>query len=221
MKKRTVLGLALLLLVLSALPASAHRPYFEEADITADKPWSVSDPTISTAIYATLDTRSDADYYAFDGRKGQRILLSLTIPQIAGQEQFAPEMALLGPGLGAASLPARASLPDRVVNAAGEGVQLIPALVGDAKSFYEPFSRTSYWERQEEIVTLPADGRYVVAVWNAEGAVGRYTFVIGDKERPGGDLAFGRKLRSYWTPVPEPAPEPTQAGVTGYHHCGE
>jgi hypothetical protein len=215
MKKRTVLGLVLLLLVLSALPASAHRPYFEETDITADKPWSVADPTISTAIYATLDTRSDADYYAFDGRKGQRILLSLTIPQIAGQEQFAPEMALLGPGLGAASLPAR------VVNAAGVGVQRIPALVGDAKSFYEPFSRTTYWERQEEIVTLPADGRYVVAVWHAEGAVGRYTFVIGDKERPGGDPAFGRKLRSYWTPVLEPAPEQTPAGVTGYHRCGK
>ena len=158
---------------------------------------------------------SDADYYAFDGRKGQRILLSLTIPQIAGQEQFAPEMALLGPGLGAASLPAR------VVNAAGVGAQLIPSLKGEAKSFYEPFSRTSYWERQEEIVTLPADGRFVVAVWHAEGAVGRYTFVIGDKERPGGDLAFGRKLRSYWTPVLEPAPEPKPAGATGYHRCGK
>ena len=212
MKKRTVAGLVLLLLALSAVPASAHRPYFEETDITADKPWFVSDPTISTAIYATLDTRSDVDYYAFDGRKGQRILLSLTIPQIAGQEQFAPEMALLGPGLGAASLPAR------VVNATGSGVQLVPALKGEAKSFYEPFSRTSYWERQEERVALPADGRYVVAVWHTDGAVGRYTFVIGDKERPGGDPAFGRKLRSYWTPVPEPAPEP--AGVTGRHGCG-
>lgn len=124
-----------------------------------------------------------------------------SVPQIAGQEQFAPEMALLGPGLGAASLP------PRVVNAAGEGVQLIPALMGDAKSFYEPFSRTSYWERQEEIVTLPADGRYIVAVWHAEGAVGRYTFVIGDKERTGGDLAFGRKLRSYWTPCRSQSPQ--------------
>ena len=47
------------------------------------------------------------------------------------------------------------------------------------------------------------------------------TFVIGDKERPGGDLAFGRKLRSYWTPVPEPAPEPKPAGVAGYHRCGK
>ena len=215
MKRSLAALLVLVSLALSAAPASAHRPYFEETDITADRPWSVSDPSISTAIYATLDTHSDADYYTFDGRKGQRILLSLTIPQIAGQEQFAPEMALLGPGLGAASLPAR------VVNAAGEGVQLIPALVGDAKSFYEPFSRTSYWERQEEIVTLPANGRYVVAVWHAEGAVGRYTFVIGDKERPGGDPAFGRKLRSYWTPVPEPTPEPKPAGVTGFHRCGK
>ena len=109
MKRSLAAVLVLVSLALSAVPASAHRPYFEETDITADKPWSVSDPTISTAIYATLDTRSDADYYAFDGRKGQRILLSLTIPQIAGQEQFAPEMALLGPGLGAASLPARAA----------------------------------------------------------------------------------------------------------------
>ena len=212
MKRSIVILLVLALLALSAVPASAHRPYFEETDITADKPWLVSDPTISTAIYATLDTRSDVDYYAFDGRKGQIILLSLTIPQIAGQEQFAPEMALLGPGLGAASLPAR------VVNAAGAGVRLIPALKGEAASFYEPFSRTSYWERQEERVTLPADGRYVVAAWHAGGAVGRYTFVIGDKERPGGDLAFGRKLRSYWTPVPEPAPEPTAAPVR--YGCG-
>ena len=50
-------------------------------------------------------------------------------------------------------------------------------------------------------MTLPADGRYVVAVWHPSGETGRYGLVIGDKERPGGDLAFMRKLRSYWTPV--------------------
>ena len=58
MKRSLAAVLVLVSLALSAVPASAHRPYFEETDITADKPWSVSDPTISTAIYATLDTRA-------------------------------------------------------------------------------------------------------------------------------------------------------------------
>jgi hypothetical protein len=79
---------------------------------------------------------------------------------------------------------------------------LLPSLQGETTSFYEPFSRTSYWERQEERVTLPADGVYTVAVWHNKGQLGRYTFVIGDRERLGGDPAFGRKLRSFWTPVP-------------------
>jgi hypothetical protein len=201
MKKRWMIPLLTLLVAVAAVaPASAHRPYFEDVDLTAAKPWQVDDPTISTAVYATLDSSQDVDYYAFDGRKGQAILISMTIPQITGQELFAPEMALFGPGLGAGELPARVEKP------AGAGALPIPALIGPAKTFYEPFSRTSYWVRQEQRVTLPSDGHYVVAVWHAEGQVGRYTFVIGEKERLGGDLAFGRKLRDFWTPVPAPTP---------------
>ncbi len=105
----------------------------------------------------------------------------------------------------------RASCLPRVEKPADAGTLLIPALVGEAKTFYEPFSRTSYWERQEQRVTLPADGRYVVAVWHAEEQVGRYTFVIGDKERLGGDPAFMRKLRTFWTPAPTPTPIPDAA----------
>ena len=78
---------------------------------------------------------------------------------------------------------------------------MIPAVLGPASEFYEPFSRTSYWERQSQRVTLPESGQYVVAVWHEEGELGRYTFVIGDKERLGGDLAFPVKLGAYWTPV--------------------
>jgi hypothetical protein len=58
-------------------------------------------------------------------------------------------------------------------------------------------------------VTLSADGRYVVAVWHPEGQVGRYVFVVGDKERLGGDPAFPLKMRDYWTPVGS-----SRAGIT-------
>jgi len=194
------------ILVLSAVvasPALAHRPYFEEVDIEASEPWMVDDPTISTAIYATLESADDVDYYSFEGLEREVILLALTIPQIDGQEDFAPVLALLGPGL------PDADLPPGVERRGDWGALVIEPPAGPPATFYEPFSRTSYWEQQEQRVTLPSNGRYVVAVWHPEAAVGRYTFVIGEKERLGGDLAFPFKMRSYWTPVEAPEePEP-------------
>ncbi len=200
---RIAITLALALAAVAVVPALAHRPYFEEEDIGSSAPWAIDDPAISTALYATLDSTKDVDYYTFEGEKGQEILLALTIPQIEGQEDFAPSMALMGPGLStAADLPQRVARPDKT------GALVIPPSEGPVPTFFEPFSRTSYWERQEERVTLPADGRYVVAVWHPDGQPGRYVFVVGDKERPGGDLAFPLKMRWYWTPVLSPVPAP-------------
>lgn len=202
--------LALTVAAAVAAPASAHQPYFEEQDLKPDAPWLINDPTISTALYATLESPTDVDYFAFEGQAGQSILLQITIPQIAGQEEFAPTMALLGPGLPTDS--SAADLPGRVARPNDTGALLLPAIPGPAPEFFEPFSRTSYWERQEERVTLPADGRYVVAVWHQTGQAGRYVFVIGDRERLGGDLAFPVKMKEYWNPVLIPTPTHPCAG---------
>lgn len=188
--------LALMIVLLIASPVFAHQPFFEDRDFTASAPYRVANPTVSTAVYAALTSKIDVDYYAFEGRRGQRILLAMTIPQIDGQKEFAPTMALMGPGLPAAELPSRVMLPR------GAGALIIPPPDGEPTTFYEPFTRTSYWERQEQRVALPANGRYVVAVWHPQCQIGRYTFVIGDKERLGGDPAFPLKLRRYWNPLP-------------------
>jgi hypothetical protein len=71
----------------------------------------------------------------------------------------------------------------------------------NATSFYEPFSRTAYWTRQEEYVVAPENGSYLVAVWDEKGQVGMYVFVAGDREVPGGDPAFPLKMRDYWNSV--------------------
>jgi hypothetical protein len=214
--KRSILVLAVVLvssLATAAItPALAHRPYFEEQDIVAGAPWEIDDPTISTALYATLESASDVDYFAFEAQQGDSILLALTIPQIEGQEEFAPALVLLGPGLPEVDLPAGISVP------AGAGALVIEPPPGPAPTFYEPFSRTSYWERQEQRVTMPVSGQFAVAVWHPDGKVGRYTFVIGDKERLGGDLAFPIKMREYWTPVEAPLTEPT--AQPDRHGCG-
>ena len=200
--------LAGLLLALAPQRAEAHQPYFEDDDWTPATAFLVRDPTVSTALYATLSSRTDVDYVVFSGQAGQRILLGMTIPQIDGQEEFAPTFALMGPGLPAAVLPSRVEMLD------GAGATLLVATPGAAPEFFEPFSRTSYWERQEERVTMPADGDYRIAVWDAAGRVGRYTLVVGDREIFGGDTGFPFKLRSYWTPVPQPA------APAAPHSCG-
>lgn len=61
-------------------PALAHQPFFEEEDIEADNPWVIADPTVSTAVYATLESPTDVDYFSFEGGAGQSILLQITIP---------------------------------------------------------------------------------------------------------------------------------------------
>lgn len=195
--------------LLTAAPAWAHQPFFEETDIPPDRPWRIEDPSVSTAVYATLESPADVDVFAFDGRAGQEVYLFIVIPQIPGQEDFAPMVALVGPGLAGG----RDVLPLVVPVAEGEGVEVVPPPEGTPSTFFEPFTRTSYWERQERIFLLPADGLYRVAAWHPAGQVGRYVFTVGRGERLGGDPAFMAKLRRYWTPVGSPPPGPPVGAV--------
>jgi PGF-CTERM protein len=174
-------------------PAMGHQPFFEDKEFTFDSPGHIGDPTISNAMYATLETPTNVDYYDFNGSIGESIFLSITIPQIAGQENFAPTMALIGPGLHDVDLPKNVKKPQY------SGALLLPP--ANVTTFFEPFSRTSYWTRQEQNVTLPANGRYFVAVWDDKGQTGRYVFVIGYKEVLGGIFAFPLKIRNYWKPL--------------------
>lgn len=206
MKRDLFPPLFVIVLFALSVAASAHQPFFEDKEFSAEYPGHIKDPTISTAMYATLETPNNVDYYSFNGSKGQSILLSITIPQITGQKNFTPTMALMGPGLPAGDLP------NQILKPQDSGVLILPS-PANATSFFEPFSRTSYWTRQEQYVKLPNNGSYLVAVWDDNGQVGRYVFVIGDREIPGGDPAFALKMKNYWIPV-------NQSIANTYHKNG-
>lgn len=198
LKRLATVCLCAVVLLLGLETASAHQPFFEETDFTAVSPFTIADVSISTAVYATLDRKTDVDYYTFEAQQGQTIQLEMTIPQIDGLEAFAPTMALLGPGLAEADLPLAVVVPE------GSGGQLIAPT--EAVEFYEPFGGQYYWDRQEARIEAPQTAVYTVAVWHASGDMGRYVFVAGSREIPGGDPAYRSKIESYWT-LPEPTVE--------------
>lgn len=192
------LVLVVLLSVSLSEAALAHQPFFEETDTTSSTPMLVSDPEISTALFSTLEVPGDVDFFAFTVTAGQTIEIGMTIPQISGQEAFAPTVGVIASGLDRASV---AELPADALSllSSGKGAHVLEAT--EATIFFEPFSRTAYWRRQRQQITFSSDGEAIVVVWHRQGAVGRYTLVVGQREVIGGDIAFPRKIKEYWTPV--------------------
>ena len=54
---------------------------------------------------------------------------------------------------------------------------------------------------------------------DTEGIHEGLTFVIGEKEQFGGDLAFPMKMRSYWTPVEAPVAESETRAAPVHSPC--
>ena len=193
------------LIVACLLPAavSAHQPFCEFADLTAEAPWQVPDPAISYAYFGNVYPGWDIDFFAFDAQAGQSILLSLSIPANDENEDaiYAPLMAVIGPGL-PSDLPPE--LPEGLQIPAGAGANMV-ALGDDPAFFYESFGRVHFWNYADDFFRAPQDGRYLVALWHPDRQVGRYTFVIGQREVWGGDMECLMAYNIYWSPILEGA----------------
>ena len=190
MKNSVLFALVMSLFVV----AWAHQPFPEKVETTYQNMQIFKDPEVSIAMYATLDFSGDVDYFAFEGFEGIPAYLSVVIPVIPGQEDFAPDIETAGP-FPAPKLSVEEDFDDRKLYTYVDS-QESPTV------FFEPFSGTSYWERQEVWLNLPTDGWYVVRVSDARQRTGRYVLAMGTKEVFGGDLLFLLQFKhTYWKPV--------------------
>lgn len=205
MKRSNCVLIFVICLLLNILPlsASAHQPFCEFADLTDEAPWQVPDPAISYAYFGNIYPAWDIDYFTFEAEAGQSVLLSLSIP--ANDENvdaiYAPLMAIIGPGLSSDLPPA---LPAGLLVPAGLGAKMV-ALGADPAYFYEPFGRVHFWNYENDFFRAPQAGNYTVALWHPDKQIGRYTFVIGQREVWGGDLECFMAYSMYWTPIIEGA----------------
>jgi len=166
----TVMTVALLMCALSILAspvtADAHKPLSVDApnDSGFGSAKVIPDHRVSWAIYKELKAGS-ADYYTFEGKQGERFYAQMTIPKLEGLASFTPSLALVGPGVGS-GLDLELG-PGRLVQnvsfpVAPDGMESVVIEYGGplpSAEFYEPFTQTTYWERQQVTIdSLPASG---------------------------------------------------------------
>lgn len=203
---RTVIALlvASLFLSLATAPAYArsyntddtnkadHRPLFKNGNIsTPQNALHIPDPVISWAIYASLDHPGETDYYSFQAKPGLALNVQVNIPALASLQNYAPHLALIGPGL-----PAPTDATPSLTIPSGDGVQIVNAThAGATDGFYEPFTQTNYWQRQSLIEPLAQSGTYYLVIFSLPAdkiQTGKYVLAVGTKEvfGPGDTLSF-------------------------------
>ncbi len=167
------ISLALIMVVVLAIPAAAHSPVFPEDNHSPDTAFAINNPTKSWVYYASLDHPDKADYYRFQVSKGERILVSLMTAKNPADSDFLPSFVLMTPGA-----MAMFSLPDYVEVPQAYGIQIIEGTVPD-KAGYEPFSPGIIYEVGNLDISAPADGTYYIAVYDNSQKTGNYSLAVG------------------------------------------
>lgn len=200
----------IVLIVMLGVPrsAAAHNPvYAPDNTHEWETALELPDPQISWAIYGRLTDPSEIDFYRFEAQAGESLFIQMTIPVIAGLEEFEPSFALVGVGLPSdeATSPTALLSDQGIVAVADDG--------SPPRLFYESFSGRQYWMRQELRINAPQTGTYYVLVWHPQGEVGKYVLAVGDVEqrvadRPGvGGSQSDYFSDPYGEPVPNPKPQ--------------
>ena len=87
---------ALVLILLLALPATAHVPVLPGDHNSLATAMRIKDPAVSYAIYGTLHEGGEADYFTVVMRKGDLLTFSVSTP---ARGSYAPWLVIAGPGL--------------------------------------------------------------------------------------------------------------------------
>ncbi len=177
--------------------AEGHKPLETHGSSNIDftNAQEIPNHRISWAIYEELSGSDNANYYKFTANKGERLYAQVSIPKLEKFFTFMPSIAVVGSNLTASSLERGYYSVREYAHDSGDLPFTVPtgmrAIVVDyngpipSSEFYEPFTQTSYWERQEIIInSLPSPGTYYLVVFDKSlmQEAGKYTLAIGEIE---------------------------------------
>ncbi len=180
-KRSWIIFVAAASVLLSGGAALAHRP--AAIGGTFDGPAAavtVSDPDVSQVAYGDLPASGSSLWIAVDVAAERDLYVQLGVPALDRLRAFRPQMAILGPGLPALSLPFAAP---RGMGA----VLIVTSSVADGVLLHEPVTDTDSWILGEATVHLSTPGTYYVVVWSSSVVDGKAWVALGKRE------AFGLK----------------------------
>ncbi|MDX1533579.1 MAG: hypothetical protein R3230_05190 [Nitrosopumilaceae archaeon] len=166
-----------ILILFTSNSAWAHKPIQTDGMNTDfDNALRIPDHKISWAIYEELEP-GQTKFYIFDAKKGDSLYASIVIPKIEKYESYKPELSIIGEGI-------QVNSNHSIEQSIPQGGIISYRFDGDIPSseFYEPFTQTTYWERQEIRITIPIDGEYYLAVSDWQNVHGKYSLAVGEIE---------------------------------------
>src|SRR5918998_2932795 len=149
---------------------------------------------ISWGVYEELSGSNDVHYYKFAANEGERLYAQISIPKLEKFSTFVPSMALVGSGLTAGDVEGEYSVREYAHDVGDLPFAISPGMRAivvnydgpiPSSEFYEPFTQTSYWERQEIVInSLPSVGTYYLVVFDRSLVQdeGKYTLAVGEIE---------------------------------------
>ena len=144
----------------------AHVPLMAGGNENISSALHISDPGKSWAIYGILKPEM-AQYYSFDSELGDRIYLMLLRSADSKDNDFQPNLVLLGPGVkSSGQLSKNVILPASLKDLGAMAVYGKSA----ANATYEPFGPSSYIEMAEINISAPQSARYYAAVFSNDTA---------------------------------------------------
>lgn len=178
--KEIIVVMTIMLVVFSSSfqMSNGHKP-LKVADSNNDFTTAKEIPNhrISWAIYEKLSRSNEVHYYKFAADQGDRLYVQVSIPKLEKFSTFVPSISLVGINVTAGNLEGKSYSVLEYAHDIGDLPFPIPpgmkAIVVHyngpipSSEFYEPFTQTSYWERQEIVISsLPSAGAYYLVVFD-------------------------------------------------------
>ncbi|KAB1191238.1 MULTISPECIES: hypothetical protein [Haloferax] len=165
-------GVAVLALLLLAVPVAAHVPSFPVDNTTPERAVAVPDPVKSWSFYDRLGA-GEVKYYRASLDAGQRLEVGTFTPQSGA---FTPSVVVMSPSLNATDdVPAGVTVPDGMGAVVVEGERPTSAT-------YEPFAPSANYQTARVTMPVEEETTYLVAIYEPTGQSGPAGVTLGYTE---------------------------------------